>query len=211
MNLAPDENVLDVGCGAGWLARLLAERVPEGRVIGMDISDEMVRRARRNYVALENAMFVIGGVDEIPWDANFFTHAISVESAYYWPDPARGVREIFRVLREGGTAWILINYYLENPHCHQWAGAVCDSRAIVERRANGQRCSATRASPRSRIARFPILRPRPNPIRADGSGTPRSFARSAKRARCSFMARRRSLERKKLGSVVQKRLETLPK
>jgi SAM-dependent methyltransferase len=87
----------------------------------MDISDEMVRRARRNYVALENAMFVIGGVDEIPWDANFFTRAISVESAYYWPDPARGLAEIHRVLREGGSAWILINYYRDNLHCHQWA------------------------------------------------------------------------------------------
>jgi SAM-dependent methyltransferase len=121
MSLAPDDNVLDVGSGAGWLSRLLSERVPEGRVVGMDISDEMVRRARRKYVALENTMFVIGGVDEIPWDANFFTHAISVESAYYWPDPARGLREIFRVLREGGWAWILINYYRENPYSHQWA------------------------------------------------------------------------------------------
>jgi len=121
MKLAPDENVLDVGSGAGWLVRLLAERVPEGRVIGMDISDEMVRRARRNYVAVENAMFVVGSADEIPWDANFFTHAISVESAYYWPDPARGLREIHRVLREGGTAWIAINFYFENKHSHQWA------------------------------------------------------------------------------------------
>ncbi len=99
MNLARDENVLDVGSGAGWLVRLVAERVPEGRVIGMDISDEMVRRARRKYVAVENSMFVVGAADEIPWDANFFTHAISVESAYYWPDPARGLREIHRVLR----------------------------------------------------------------------------------------------------------------
>jgi SAM-dependent methyltransferase len=120
MRLARDENVLDVGSGAGWLARLLAERVPEGRVVGMDISDEMVRRARSRYVDVENAMFVIGSVDEIPWDANFFTHAISVESAYYWPDPAKGLREIFRVLQEGGKAWVLINYYLENPHCRQW-------------------------------------------------------------------------------------------
>src|ERR1700680_2888430 len=60
MKLARDENVLDAGCGAGWLVRLIAERVPEGRVIGMDISDEMVRRARRNYVGLENAMLVGG-------------------------------------------------------------------------------------------------------------------------------------------------------
>jgi SAM-dependent methyltransferase len=122
MNLAPDDNVLDAGCGAGWLARLLSVRVPQGRVVGMDISDEMVRRARKNYVDLENTMFVIGGAEEIPWDANFFTKAISVESAYYWPEPQRGLREIFRVLREGGSAWILINYYRDNPHCHQWAG-----------------------------------------------------------------------------------------
>ena len=67
MNLARDENILDVGSGAGWLVRMIAERVPEGRVIGMDISDEMVRRARRKYVAVENAMFVVGAADEIPW------------------------------------------------------------------------------------------------------------------------------------------------
>jgi SAM-dependent methyltransferase len=121
MQLSSDDNVLDVGCGAGWLERLLSERVPEGRVVGMDISDEMVRRARRNYVALENTMFIVGGVDEIPWDANFFSHAISVESAYYWPDPAAGMHEIHRVLREGGSAWLLINYYSDNPYCHQWA------------------------------------------------------------------------------------------
>ena len=120
MRLAPDENILDVGCGTGWLARLLSERAQQGRVVGMNISDEMVRHARRNCVDLENAMFIIGGVDQIPWDANFFTRAISVESAYYWPDPAQALNEIFRVLHEGGSAWILINYYLENIHTHQW-------------------------------------------------------------------------------------------
>jgi SAM-dependent methyltransferase len=45
---------------------------------------------------------------------------ISVESAYYWPDPLRGLRDIFRVMREGGSLWVLINYYRENPHTHQW-------------------------------------------------------------------------------------------
>jgi len=120
MQLAPTDNVLDVGCGAGWLSRMLAERVPEGRVVGMDISDEMIRRARSASVDIDNLMFVVGEVDEIPWEAGFFTKAVSVESAYYWPDPARGLREIFRVLREGGSAWVLINYYRDNPHCHQW-------------------------------------------------------------------------------------------
>ncbi|MGB6432241.1 MAG: methyltransferase domain-containing protein [Candidatus Acidiferrales bacterium] len=121
MQIRPDDNILDVGCGAGWLARLLAERVPDGRVVGLDVSDEMIRRARRNLADVENVLFVVAGADEIPWDANFFTHAISVESAYYWPDPPRGLKEIFRVLAEGGRAHVLINFYRDNPHCHQWA------------------------------------------------------------------------------------------
>lgn len=120
MRMAPDENVLDVGCGAGWLSRILARGVPQGRVVGMDISNEMIHHAREASVELENLVFVVGGVDEIPWEANFFSKAISVESSYYWPDPAKGLREIHRVLREGGSAWIVINYYRDNPHCHQW-------------------------------------------------------------------------------------------
>ena len=120
MQLALTDNVLDVGCGAGWLVARIAERVPEGRVIGMDVSDEMVRRARRNYVDVAHAMFIEGGVDDIPWEDAFFQKVISVESAYYWPDPARGLRETFRVLADEGTAWLLINYYRDNPHCHQW-------------------------------------------------------------------------------------------
>jgi SAM-dependent methyltransferase len=121
MNLAPNDNVIEVGCGSGWLAALLAEQVPQGRVVGMDVSDEMVRRARRHNDAIENTMFVIGEAGEIPWEAQFFDQALSVESAYYWPDPARGLRETFRVLREGGSAWVLINFYRENPHSRHWA------------------------------------------------------------------------------------------
>ena len=120
MGLAATDNVLDVGCGSGWLARRLAKRVPEGRVVGMDVSDEMIRVARRTSIDFENILYATGEVGEIPWEANFFNHAISVESAYYWPEPAAGIREIFRVLRPGGAAWILINYYRDNPHCHQW-------------------------------------------------------------------------------------------
>ena len=121
MRLASDDNVLEIGCGAGWLVSMLAEQVPEGRVVGMDISDEMVRLARQRNDEIENVMFVVGEAGEIPWDAHFFSRVISVESAYYWPDPARGVQEMFRVLSEGGSAWVLITYYRENPHAHQWA------------------------------------------------------------------------------------------
>ncbi|MFZ0640802.1 MAG: methyltransferase domain-containing protein [Candidatus Acidiferrales bacterium] len=121
MQFAPGETILDVGCGGGWLVRELAPRVPQGRAIGMDLSDEMVERARRASSNVRNAEFIVGSVDTIPREPNSFDKVISVESSYYWPDPAAGIRDIFRVLRPGGLAWILINYYRDNPYCHQWA------------------------------------------------------------------------------------------
>ena len=80
----------------------------------------MIRHARRSSVDFDNLMFVAGEVAQIPWQPHFFSHAISVESSYYWPDPVAGIKDIFRILGDGGSAWILINYYRDNPHCHQW-------------------------------------------------------------------------------------------
>jgi arsenite methyltransferase len=120
MRLSAADTVLDVGCGSGWLSRRISKLVPQGRVVGMDISDQMIRVARRTSLDHENVLFVTGEVAAIPWESHFFNQAISVESAYYWPDPASGVREIHRVLGSEGAAWILINYYRDNPYCHQW-------------------------------------------------------------------------------------------
>jgi len=131
MELTPTDNVLDAGCGSGWLSRRIAGVVTEGRVVGMDISDEMIRIARRNSLQHDNLLFVTGEVAEIPWEPNFFAHAISVESSYYWPSPAAGAKEILRVLRPGGSAWILNNYYRDNPHCHQWGALLAVSTHLL--------------------------------------------------------------------------------
>lgn len=120
MNLEPTDRVLDAGCGTGWLCRTMAERVPQGEVIGIDVSDEMVRRAKAASQRVVNLRFQVGSVDQIPAEECSFSKVISVESAYYWPDPVKGIKEIFRVLMSGGTLWILINYYRDNPYCHQW-------------------------------------------------------------------------------------------
>jgi arsenite methyltransferase len=124
MDLRPDDCVLDLGCGSGWLCRRLARLAPEGRVVGIDIAAEMVRRARATGGEYANLNFMEGAADRIPCGSGSFSKIISVESAYYWPDPAASVREMFRVLAGGGSAWILINYYRENPHAHQWGSIV---------------------------------------------------------------------------------------
>ncbi|TAM80397.1 MAG: class I SAM-dependent methyltransferase [Acidobacteria bacterium] len=124
MDLKPDDRLLDVGCGSGWLCRRIARLVPEGQVVGIDISPEMVRRALATIGGYANLNFMEGTADRVPCESESFSKIISVESAYYWPDPAACLRDMFRVLAKGGNAWILINYYLENQYAHQWGPIV---------------------------------------------------------------------------------------
>ena len=121
MKLQPGETILDFGCGTGWLCRLLAARLPQSRVVGIDLSDEMIHRAQAASEGFTNVSFSTGSIQSIPSDNGFFRRAISVESAYYWPRPAEGLKEIFRVLAPGGSFWMLINYYHDNPYCHSWS------------------------------------------------------------------------------------------
>ncbi|HEX5411429.1 MAG TPA: class I SAM-dependent methyltransferase [Terriglobia bacterium] len=125
MALNPADRVLDVGSGSGWLCRRIARLVPEGRVVGIDIAPEMIRRAQASSGDYPNLNFMEGAADRIPCGGGSFDKIISVESAYYWQDPAACIKELHRVLADGGSAWILINYYLENPHAHQW-GAIAN-------------------------------------------------------------------------------------
>ena len=160
MQLAPTDNVLDLGCGSGWLSRRLSKLIPEGRVVGMDISDEMIRVARRSSADHDNILYITGEVAEIPWEPNFFTHAISVESAYYWPDLAAGVSEIHRVLRPGGTSSILINYYRDNPYCHQWGGLLAIPTHLM---SAGEWAELFRAAGFAHVTHERIADPSPTP------------------------------------------------
>ncbi len=120
IEVASDARVLDIGCGDGWTGKLLAPLVPDGAFVGIDLSDDMIRRARARCEQLENVLFAPAPASEIPWAENYFTHILSIESAYYWPDLASAVREIYRVATFGGTFHILINYYSENPYSEGW-------------------------------------------------------------------------------------------
>ncbi len=120
MRLRADERVMDLGCGNGWLSRQIAALVPQGTVVGMDVSEEMLRRAERASAGLANLRFLPGSAQKIPWRDDSFTRVISVESAFYWPDPAQGLAEIFRVLSARGSLWIIITYYRDNAYCHHW-------------------------------------------------------------------------------------------
>src|SRR5215204_1991964 len=57
MTLPSNARVLDVGCGSGWATRLMAEKAHEGKVVGIDIADEMVQLATDSSSSFQNVEF----------------------------------------------------------------------------------------------------------------------------------------------------------
>lgn len=120
MNIPADARVLDVGCGSGWAARLMAEKAQSGRVVGIDISDEMVRVAQESSSDFPNVEFEVATAEKLPFDDCAFTHAFSMESLYYYEDMLGALREINRVLEPGGVFNCVVDLFEENRPTHQW-------------------------------------------------------------------------------------------
>lgn len=114
LHLCPDDQILDLGCGDGWLCRTLATLCPEGAIVGLDISDNIVRHAREQSVGLDNTLYSPGVAEEIPWAEEYFSRVVSVESAYYWSSPENALREIFRVMKPGGKITFLLSLHGTN-------------------------------------------------------------------------------------------------
>ncbi len=97
--------VLDLGSGAGIDVFLAAKKVgPTGKAIGLDMTDEMIKLARRNKAKLdiENAEFWKGDIENMPVESNSVDRIISNCVINLVPDKRRAFAEIYRVLKPGG-------------------------------------------------------------------------------------------------------------
>lgn len=121
MDVKASDRVLDLGCGSGWATRLVAKRFQPKKIIGVDISDEMVRRAEEQSKGIANIEFHHGAAEKIPLPDSSIDKIFSIESFYYWPDQMAGINEAKRVLAPGGKLFILINLYKDNHYSLRWA------------------------------------------------------------------------------------------
>ena len=94
-----DESLLDVGCGNGRVARLLAERVGDVRAVDVDASPE--------WADGDGVVFQVADGEELPFEDASFDLVHSKDSLHHMNDPARALAEYRRVLRPGGTALIV--------------------------------------------------------------------------------------------------------
>jgi len=120
MQLPADARILDVGCGSGWATRLMAEIAVNGRVVGIDIADEMIQLAEKSSRTFQNVEFKVATAESLPFKDSEFTHAFSMESLYYYSNMIAALREIHRVLEHGGVFVTVIDLYLENAPSHEW-------------------------------------------------------------------------------------------
>ena len=102
LDLKPEDQILELGFGAGKAIELVATQAANGHVSGIDRSQEMVRAAsRRNARAIKTGQVTLchGDLTTLPFADNQFDKVFSIQTLYFWPDPLRALAEIFRVLK----------------------------------------------------------------------------------------------------------------
>jgi arsenite methyltransferase len=103
--LQPGEHVLDLGCGAGTDSLVAAQMVaPEGRVVGIDMTAEMIAKARDSArtMGAPKVEFLEGEAERLPFDEATFDVVLSNGVIDLIPDKDGVFGELYRVLRSGG-------------------------------------------------------------------------------------------------------------
>jgi demethylmenaquinone methyltransferase/2-methoxy-6-polyprenyl-1,4-benzoquinol methylase len=101
----PEASCLDLCTGTGALMPRLADRYR--RVLGVDISEQMLERAKQRFPHLQNVEWQAGDAQALNLQTATFDVVTVAYGVRNWPDPERGLREITRVLRPGGQVGIL--------------------------------------------------------------------------------------------------------
>ena len=114
VSIANNYTILDVGCGGGRTLSKLAAIATQGRVYGIDHSEESVATSKRANASLirEGRVEVHhGSVSQLPFREGMFELVTAVETHFWWPDPRTDMREVFRILKSGGKLIVIAEVY----------------------------------------------------------------------------------------------------
>ncbi len=142
VDLKPDDDLLDVACGAGYF--LTESASPVGHVAGLDLSEPKVDLARRRLadrIAAGTAEIRQGDAGALPWEDARFSAVTCSDAFPFFPDPERALAEMCRVLRPGGRAVIDVSprvpegtesHRMRGPGGEGWAWNDADVRRMME-------------------------------------------------------------------------------
>ena len=108
INITKKDMILDIGCGGGVNVKRFL-KMTDNKVYGIDYSDIAVKKSMKlNKKAIENkrCKIIQGSVSKLPFKDNTFDMGTAFETIYFWPDFINDLKEIRRVLKDGGTIFI---------------------------------------------------------------------------------------------------------
>ena len=106
--------ILDVGCGGGRTLSRLAERATQGKVYGVDYSEESVAASKRTntrWIEMGRVEVLHGSVSQLPFLDEMFDLVTAVETHFWWPHLPMDMGEVFRVLKSSGKLIIIAEVY----------------------------------------------------------------------------------------------------
>ncbi len=124
---SPDDWVLDIGCGDGFLTRTIADLVPRGGAVGVDASRRMIAAAHTSTVPTASGpWFVVADARRLPF-AQYFDAAVSFNALHWVPQQADALRQVAAVVKPGGLVTIQMVCGGARPSLESTAMSVCQS------------------------------------------------------------------------------------
>ncbi len=116
IELRPTDVIADIGAGSGYYAFRLAEKVPQGKVIGVDIQQEMLDFLAKRSAELNitNVQGHLGAIDDIKLPENSLDAALMVDAYHEFSHPAEMLRSLHKALKPDGRI-ILLEFRAEDP------------------------------------------------------------------------------------------------
>ncbi|KAK9057344.1 hypothetical protein SSX86_022179 [Deinandra increscens subsp. villosa] len=101
-----DSVVVDVGGGTGFTTLGIVKHVDAKNVTILDQSPHQLAKAKEKE-ALKECRIIEGDAEDLPFETDYADRYVSAGSIEYWPDPQRGIKEAYRVLKKGGKACLI--------------------------------------------------------------------------------------------------------
>ena len=120
--LNPNGVLVDVGCGPGYLITRISREIPNLRIVGVDISDEMIQKASANLFSLglgDRVEFRKGDIKKMPFKDEAIDFIVSTFSLHHWSNPRQSLNEIWRILKPKGQ-FLIFDFRRDSRRLFYW-------------------------------------------------------------------------------------------